>query len=101
MHVSEPRAVATGSYQAPGINQDSSRSVCKSPPESGRYRSRFCNLLLSTVSILVVLISAFYAQPKRESTTRIIPSPRSVLGFNPGVDHTITERKKLTDYFAQ
>src|SRR5436309_2941822 len=100
MHVSEPRAVATGSYQAPGINQDSFRSVCKSPPGSGRYRSRFCNLLLSTIS-LVVLISAVYAQPKRESTTRIIPSPRSVLGFNPGDDRTIADWKQITDYFAR
>src|SRR5439155_19470796 len=91
----------TGSYQAPGINQDSFRSVCKSPPGSGRYRTRFCNLLLSTVSILVVLISAVYAQPKRESTTRIIPSPRSVLGFNPGDDHTIADWKQITDYFAR
>ena len=100
MHVTEPRAVATGSYQAPGINQDSFRSVCKSPPGSGRYRSRFCNLLLSTIS-LVVLISAVYAQPKRESTTRIIPSPRSVLGFNPGDDRTIADWKQITDYFAR
>src|SRR2546428_4073802 len=97
MHVSEPRAVATGSYQAPGINQDSFRSVCKSPPGSGRYRSRVCNLLLSTIS-LVVLISAAYAQPKRESTTRIIPSPRSVLGLNPGDDHTIADWKQITGY---
>ena len=101
MHVSEPRAVATGSYQAPGIYQDSSRYVCESPPGSGRYRSRFCNLFLCTVFILVVLISAVYAQPKRESTTRIIPSPRSVLGFNPGDDHTIADWKQITDYFAR
>ncbi len=101
MHVTEPRAVATGSYQAPGINQDSFRSVCKSPPGSGRYRSRFCNLLLSTVSILVVLISAVYAQPKRESGTRTIPSPRSVLGFNPGDDRTIADWKQITDYFGR
>ncbi len=101
MHVSEPRAVATGSYQAPGINQDSFRSVCKSPPGSGRYRSRFCNLLLSTVSIFVVLISTVYAQPRRESTSRTIPSPRSVLGFNPGDDRTIADWSDITDYFAR
>src|SRR5438552_9247543 len=101
MHVSEPRAVATGSYQAPGTNQDSFRPVCESRPGSGRYRSRFCNLLLSTFSILVVLISAVYAQPKRESNTSIIPSPRSVLGFNPGDDRTIADWKQITDYFAR
>ena len=101
MHVSEPRAVRTGSYQAPGINQDSSRSVCESPPGSGRYRSRFCNLLFSTVFILVLLISAVYAQPKRESGTRTIPSPRSVLGFNPGDDRTIADWKQITDYFGR
>src|SRR5437588_5850996 len=101
MHVSAPRAVATGSYQAPGIYQDSSRYVCESPPGSGRYRSRFCNLFLCTVFILVVLISAVYAQPKRESTTRTIPSPRSVLGFNPGDDRTIADWKQISDYFAR
>src|SRR6266446_4231470 len=101
MHVSEPRAVATGSYQAPGIYQDSSRYVCESPPGSGHYRSRFCNLFLCTVFILVVLISAVYAQPKRESTTRTIPSPRSVLGFNPGDDRTIADWKQISDYFAR
>src|SRR5438132_5725196 len=101
MHVSEPRAVATGSYQAPEIYQDSSRYVCESPPGSGRYRSRFCNLFLCTVFLLVVLISTVYAQPKRESTTRTIPSPRSVLGFNPGDDRTIADWKQITDYFGR
>src|SRR5437764_965996 len=101
MHVSEPRAVATGSYQAPGVNQDSFRSVCDAPQGSGRYRLRFCNRLLSAVSIIIVLISAAYAQPKRESTTRIIPSPRSVLGFNPGDDRTVADWKQITDYFAR
>src|SRR5437588_8162834 len=101
MHVSEPRAVATGSYQAPGIYQDSSRYVCESPPGSGRYRSRFCNLFLCTVFILVVLTSAVYAQPKRESNTSIIPSPQSVLGFNPGDDRTIADWKQITDYVGR
>src|SRR5947207_1416601 len=101
MHVSEPRAVATGSYQAPGVNQDSFRSVCDAPQGSGRYRLRFCNRLLSDVSIIIVLISAAYAQPKRESTTRIIPSPRSVLDFNPGDDRTVADWKQITDYFAR
>jgi hypothetical protein len=30
-----------------------------------------------------------------------IPSPRSVLGFNPGDDRTIADWKQITDYFAR
>ena len=101
MHVTEPRAVATGSYQIPGIKEDLLQSLCELRSGSGRYRSRFCNLVLSAVCILVVLTSTLYAQPKRESTTRIIPSPRSVLGFNPGDDRTIADWKQITDYFAR
>src|SRR5437016_12609433 len=101
MHVSEPRTVATGSYQALGINQDSFRAVLELPPRSGRYRSRFCNLLLSAVCILAVLMSVAHAQRKRVESTRIIPSPRSVLGFNPGDDRTIADWKQISDYFAR
>ena len=89
MHVSEPRAVATGSWVRSRLDclcarRAEAKQSGRLRTQAGRYRSRFCNLLLSTIS-LVVLISSVYAQPKRESTTRIIPSPRSVLGFNPEI----------------
>src|SRR2546425_8261443 len=105
MHVSEPRAVATGSWVRSRLDclcarRAEAKQSGRLRTQAGRYRSRFCNLLLSTIS-LVVLISAVYAQPKRESTTRIIPSPRSVLGFNPGDDRTIADWKQITDYFAR
>src|SRR5881628_222469 len=105
MHVSEPRAVATGSWVRSRLDclcarRAEAKQSGRLRTQAGRYRSRFYNLLLSTIS-LVVLISAVYAQPKRESTTRIIPSTRSVLGFNPGDDRTIADWKQITDYFAR
>ncbi len=105
--LSEPRAVATGSYRAPGMQQESSQSHSQLRLGSGRYRSRFChegqyagravNLLLY---ILIALISTAYAQPKRESVTTPVPSPSSVLGFTPGDDRTIADWKQITNYFA-
>jgi hypothetical protein len=42
------------------------------------------------------------AQRKRSNeVSNAIPSPRSVLGFNPGDDRTIADWKQITDYFAR
>src|SRR5205807_1984129 len=35
------------------------------------------------------------------ATASSIPSPRSVLGFNPGDDRTIADWKQISDYFAR
>src|ERR1044072_1967775 len=56
---------------------------------------------------LVVLILAGLILPGTASAQRrpqpasAIPSPRSVLGFNPGADRTIADWKQITDYFAR
>jgi len=54
--------------------------------------------------LLCVFILSVTAQGQRRSTaeaTGPIPSPRSVLGFNPGTDRTIADWKQITDYFAR
>src|SRR5580765_1838514 len=58
---------------------------------------------------LVVLILAGLILPGTASAQRraqpataaSIPTPRSVLGFNPGDDRTIADLKQITDYFAR
>ena len=41
------------------------------------------------------------ARAQRRSTPATIPSPRSVLGFNPGDDRTIADWKQISDYFTK
>ena len=49
----------------------------------------------------VVSLPARAQQKRTEPVTNDIPSPRSVLGFNPGDDRTIADWKQITDYFAR
>ncbi len=48
----------------------------------------------------LVLASTTQAQRRAGPVTGSIPSPRSVLGFNPGDDRTIADWKQITNYFA-
>jgi hypothetical protein len=57
----------------------------------------------STALIVLVAFSATF-QPTQAQTKRArasIPSPRSVLGFNPGDDRTIADWKQISDYFTR
>ncbi len=49
-------------------------------------------------SVCCALSSVVFGQHPRSSA---IPSPRSVLGFNPGDDRTIADWKQISDYFAR
>jgi len=61
--------------------------------------SLLVNLLLVNISFFV---SAAQAQPARAaSSVAPIPSPRSILGFNPGDDRTIADWKQISDYFTR
>jgi hypothetical protein len=58
--------------------------------------------LLPAILGLLVLCSAVEAQRRRaDLPTTAIPSPRSVLGFNPGDDRTIADWKQITGYFTR
>ena len=61
----------------------------------------------TALSILILAASILprtaEAQRRDQSTTTAasIPSPRAVLGFNPGDDRTIADWKQISDYFAR
>src|SRR5436190_5433168 len=58
---------------------------------------------LFAVLFIVAIPSSSLAQrtPQRTAQTSGIPSPQSVLGFNPGDDRTIADWKQITDYFGR
>lgn len=49
---------------------------------------------------VAILFSSHTARAQRTETTSL-PSPRSVLGFNPGDDRTIADWKQISDYFTR
>src|SRR6266851_9325933 len=78
---------------------------CKSQsPQSRRERRGGAEKLLFTIAciLLAAALSSPRAKQKRtEPVTNAIPSPRFVLGFNPGDDRTVADWKQITDYFAR
>jgi len=75
------------------------------PPR--RYRKADANNFILLFAILLIAnVSVFTITAKAQRTNSAatpssIPSPRSVLGFNPGDDRTIADWKQITDYFAR
>lgn len=64
--------------------------------------SRSCASVLGVALCIAFLAgSAAIAQPRSRANAPSIPSPRAVLGFNPGDDRTIADWKQITDYFAR
>ena len=56
----------------------------------------------TALGILLALVSSNSAAHAQErAAPSAIPSPRSVLGFNPGDDRTIADWKQISDYFAR
>lgn len=54
------------------------------------------------VALLIVgFTSSVYAQRAPRAPVAPIPSPRSVLGFNPGDDRTVADWQQITDYFTR
>jgi hypothetical protein len=55
------------------------------------------------LSFLLVAVSLTAQGQRRRADLplNLIPTPRSVLGFNPGDDRTIADWKQITDYFAR
>jgi hypothetical protein len=73
-------------------------------PQRRRGRRGSAEKLLFTIAciLLAAALSSPQAQQKRTApATNAIPSPRSVLGFNPGDDRTVADWKQITDYFAR
>ncbi|PYS21649.1 MAG: hypothetical protein DMF72_16395 [Acidobacteria bacterium] len=59
-------------------------------------------LAILLLSASPIFSGAALAQRRTQgASSSSIPSPRSVLGFNPGDDRTIADWKQITDYFAR
>jgi hypothetical protein len=67
--------------------------------------SRHRSALIACVALQFLLGSAslsVQAQKRaRVSLASSVPSPRAVLGFTPGDEHTIADWRQITDYFAR
>ena len=66
-------------------------------------KPRFYKYFVPTALAIMVAIAGYShpARAQRRPATSTIPSPRSVLGFNPGDDRTIADWKQITDYFTR
>jgi hypothetical protein len=53
------------------------------------------------VALLLLIIGVHAGAAAQRKTALNIPSPRSVLGFNPGDDRTIADWKQISDYFTR
>ncbi|HXD31678.1 MAG TPA: M14 family metallopeptidase [Pyrinomonadaceae bacterium] len=66
-----------------------------------RHRSAF----IAVAGLLIVLFCAGISTNAQKrvltSSTLSTPSPRLVLGFTPGDEHTIADWRQITDYFAR
>jgi len=58
-------------------------------------------LVFFAACICLALISSAAAQRQVEASPAQVPSPRAVLGFNPGDDRTVADWKQIADYFAR
>ena len=57
-------------------------------------------LFLSTLCLWLAFFSTTAQAQRKAPLAAAIPSPSSVLGFNPGDDRTIADWKQITNYFA-
>lgn len=59
--------------------------------------------LLATLLLANILLftATAHGQRVRNNSVAPIPSPRSILGFNPGDDRTIADWKQISDYFTR
>lgn len=67
----------------------------------GRHRRVFDICLLA---ICLVVAASSSARAQRRPITHpaaLVPSPKSVLGFEPGDDRTVADWRQITDYFAR
>src|SRR5207253_2874869 len=59
----------------------------------------YASLIIITIFSVAFASTGYAQRPARSAATAAIPSPRSILGFNPGDDRTIADWKQITDYF--
>jgi hypothetical protein len=67
--------------------------------DANKFILLFAILLIANVSVFTITAKA--QRTNSAATPSSIPSPRAVLGFNPGDDRAIADWKQITDYFAR
>src|SRR5713226_7467827 len=88
------------------------REFVAASPQHSAERLRLSETLVKMISrgyasafVVALSLGLFFpstgnAQRMRAEAVTAIPSPHSVLGFNPGDDRTIADWKQITNYFA-
>src|SRR5438132_13100674 len=68
-----------------------------------RHRRSFVTGILTALFLVGISgsSSGFAQRRARATATASIPSPKSVLGFEPGDDRTIADWRQITDYFVR
>src|ERR1041385_8025859 len=79
---------------------NASRLDRKGEGKTTRFYKYFGPTALGIILAASIFPQAAEAQ-RRAQTASSIPSPRAVLGFNPGDDRTIADWKQISDYFAR
>src|SRR6266571_7279670 len=75
----------------------------RNPARALKFYKHFAPTALTILILAASFVSnaAFAQRRAQPATASSIPSPRSVLGFNPGDDRTIADWKQITDYFMR
>src|SRR5205814_3366453 len=81
--------------------EDFSRLILTTETRRTLRTTWFSIVLLISCLTLVAMPASAQRQARQTATTPAIPSPRSVLGFNPGDDRTIADWKQISDYFSR
>src|ERR1700687_6112073 len=81
------------------LPQPSAERLCPSGMTTPRIGRGYAAGLLFAFVIFLLAASTVLAQ--RRTADGSIPSPRSVLAFNPGDDRTVADWKHISEYFAR
>ena len=68
---------------------------------SDRWFYRYFAPMALLILLTIVAVCPQRALAQRRTPAAVIPSPRSVLGFDPGDDRTIADWKQISEYFAR
>jgi zinc carboxypeptidase len=85
------------------LPQHTAERLCLSGQTIGMISRGYASVFLLAFYLSFFLTASTTPAQRRPAdlAANTIPSPRSVLGFNPGDDRTIADWKQITDYFAR
>jgi hypothetical protein len=82
------------------LPQHSAERLCLSGKTTQRIGRGYASGFLFALFV-TFLLAASTVLAQRRTADGPIPSPRSMLGFNPGDDRTVADWKQITEYFAR